>query len=202
MPLWKSSYSCFQVDPRFAIPLYSIGLTALISCLLGLINIGSSVAFNAIISLVAAGFFSTYIITITLMIRKRLSGEPIEFGPWNMGRWGLAVNVYAVLYSIIVTVFSFFPPATPVTAVSMSKSLISVAMLEQVSNIFQTGRARCTVVSSYLGWCFMRSVVGSNGKGRSWIEGLPNRCHRRNKLRCACTWSTQSTFTEKGDEVY
>lgn len=116
------SHVVAKVDPRFAIPLYSIGLTALISCLLGLINIGSSVAFNAIISLVAAGFFSTYIITISLMIRKRLSGEPIEFGPWNMGKWGMAVNVYAVAYSIIVTVFSFFPPATPVTAVSMNWS--------------------------------------------------------------------------------
>ncbi|ORY16633.1 amino acid/polyamine transporter I [Clohesyomyces aquaticus] len=113
-----------QVDRRWAIPLWSIALTTLINFLLALINIGSTVAFNAIVSLVAAGLFSSYIITISLMIRKRLVGEEIPFGPWNLGKYGLAVNVYAVLYTVIVTLFSFFPPATPVTAVTMNYSCV------------------------------------------------------------------------------
>ncbi|KAF2182538.1 hypothetical protein K469DRAFT_740232 [Zopfia rhizophila CBS 207.26] len=117
-------FSCIiaRVDRRWAIPLYSIGLTALINSLLALINIGSTVAFNAIVSLVAAGLFYSYIFTISLMIRKRLIGEHIPFGPWNMGKYGLAVNLYALLYTIIVTFFSLFPPATPVTAVTMDWS--------------------------------------------------------------------------------
>jgi choline transport protein len=111
------------VDHRWAIPLYSIALTAVINALLGLIVIGSTVAFNALVSLIAAGLFSSYIITISLMIRKRLTKEPILFGPWSMGRYGMAVNIYALCYTIIVTVFSFFAPATPVTAVSMNWSI-------------------------------------------------------------------------------
>ncbi|KAF1974223.1 amino acid transporter, partial [Bimuria novae-zelandiae CBS 107.79] len=111
-----------KVEPPSAIPLHAIALTAFINALLGLINIGSTVAFNAILSLVAAGLFSSYIISISLMIRKRLAKEHIPFGPWNMGRYGLAINVYALLYTIIVTMFSFFPPATRVTAVSMNWS--------------------------------------------------------------------------------
>ncbi|KAF2471005.1 putative amino acid permease [Lindgomyces ingoldianus] len=113
-----------KVDGRWAIPLWSIALTALINSLLALINIGSTVAFNAIVSLVVAGLFSSYVITISLMIRKRLTGEDIPFGPWNMGRCGLVVNVYALLYTIIVTFFSFFPPATPVTAMTMNWSCV------------------------------------------------------------------------------
>lgn len=111
-----------KVDRQWSIPLYAIGLTAFISALLALINIGSSVAFNALVSLVAAGLFSSYIISISLMMRKRWKGEPIPFGPWNMGRADWPVNTFALLYTLIVTVFSFFPPVTPVTAVSMSWS--------------------------------------------------------------------------------
>jgi choline transport protein len=112
-----------KVDPHWAIPLYSIALTTLINALLALLNIASTVAFNALVSLVAAGLFSSYIVTISLMIRKRRTKEPIAFGPWNMGRYGLAVNIYALCYTVIVTVFSFFPPTTPVTAVSMNWSI-------------------------------------------------------------------------------
>lgn len=112
------------MDQRWAIPLYAIALTAVINALLGLINIASTVAFNAIVSLVAAGLFSSYMISISLMLRKRIKKEPIPFGPWNMGRAGFAVNVYALAYTVIVTVFSFFPPATPVTAVSMNWSCV------------------------------------------------------------------------------
>jgi hypothetical protein len=56
------------------------------------------------------------------MIRKRLLREEIPFGPWNLGKYGLAVNIYALLYTAMVTVFSFFPQETPVTATSMNWS--------------------------------------------------------------------------------
>lgn len=58
------------------------------------------------------------------MVRKRIKGEHIPFGPWNMGKYGFAVNIYALLYTIIVMVFSFFPPGTPVTALSMNWSCV------------------------------------------------------------------------------
>lgn len=81
------------------------------SLLVGLINIGSTVAFNAILSTLIASLYTTYIISITLMIRKRASGEDYHLGPWNMGRWGLPVNVFAIIFSMIAIFFSFFPAA-------------------------------------------------------------------------------------------
>ncbi|KAF2198697.1 amino acid transporter [Delitschia confertaspora ATCC 74209] len=131
-----------KVDRRWSIPLYSIALTAIINSLLALINIGSSVAFNAIVSLLAAGLFSSYIVTISLMIRKRVVGEHIPFGPWNMGKYGFAVNVYALLYSIIAMVFSFFPPTTPVTAVSMNWSIVVYSGVVIFGLIFWVVRGR------------------------------------------------------------
>ena len=96
----------------------------MINALLGLINIGSSVAFNAIVSLVVAGYFSSYLLPIIVMIFKRYSGEPIPFGPWTLGRWGLLINIVAALYTAIAIIFSFFPPSVPVNAQTMNWSCV------------------------------------------------------------------------------
>lgn len=89
-----------QVDKRTHLPLNSILLSAVISMLLGLINIGSSVAFNAIVSLVVAAYFGSYMIPLAIVIYKRIRKEPLEMGPWNMGRWGLAVNLFAMVCTV------------------------------------------------------------------------------------------------------
>lgn len=92
--------------------------------LLGLINIGSSVAFNAIVSLVAAAFFGSYIIPISMVAYRRAKGIPLELGPWNMGRLGLAVNLFSLVWLIITWIFSFFPIAIPVTPSTMNWSSV------------------------------------------------------------------------------
>lgn len=58
------------------------------------------------------------------MIRKRLSGEKIYFGPWNLGPYGLAINIFAGVYTFITVIFTFFPPSIPVNAVSMQYSCV------------------------------------------------------------------------------
>lgn len=113
-----------QVNKRKAIPLYSIALTGVINALLALINIGSTVAFNAVVSLVVAGFLSSYLLAIVVMIHKRLTTNEIALGLWNLGRFGLAINIYAALYTVITVVFSFFPPSTPVDKESMNYSCV------------------------------------------------------------------------------
>lgn len=104
--------------------MWTIALTAVINALLALINIGSSVAFNAIVSLVVASYLSSYLIPIVIMIIKRLGNEPIHFGPWHLGRWGLPINVFAAAYTLMTVIFSFFPPALPVTAETMNWSCV------------------------------------------------------------------------------
>ena len=59
-----------------------------------------------------------------MMIVKRFSGERINFGPWNLGRFGLAINIFAAIYTFITVIFTFFPPALPVTAKTMNYSCV------------------------------------------------------------------------------
>lgn len=52
-------------------------------------------------------------------MRERLTANILLFGR-NLGRWGLPINIIAVLYSLVTVVFSFFPPSVLVTAESMN----------------------------------------------------------------------------------
>jgi choline transport protein len=93
--------------------------------LLGLINIGSNVAFNAIVSLVIAAYFGSYLAPIAIIAYRRLTGIPLKMGPWNLGpRLGLATNLFALVWLIITLVFSFFPIAVPVTPETMNWSCV------------------------------------------------------------------------------
>ena len=63
-------------------------------------------AFNAIVSLVVSSYLSSYLLPIILMIRKRLRGESIPLGPWTLGRWGLPINIFAAVYTLITVYFT------------------------------------------------------------------------------------------------
>lgn len=92
----------------------------IVIALLCLINVGSSTALSAIISIGIAAIVISYTIPIILLIRKRIYHEPIPFGPWTLGRYGLAVNLYGALFGVFISVFAFFPTTIPVTAENMN----------------------------------------------------------------------------------
>lgn len=105
-----------------ALPLRSVAFCAIVTGLICIINIASTVAFNAIVSITIAGLFISYMIPIILMITKRLKHEPVRMGPWTLGKAGLSVNIIAVCFLTISVFFSFWPPAIPVTALTMNWS--------------------------------------------------------------------------------
>lgn len=116
-----------HVDKRATLPLRSIVFCTTFTAIICVVNIASTAAFNAIVSITIAGLFTSYLIPICLMIRKRLIGEDasLRFGPWKMGRTtGLIVNVLSSIYLVISVVFSFFPPAIPVTLETMNWSCV------------------------------------------------------------------------------
>ncbi|KAL4938964.1 hypothetical protein BDV06DRAFT_199866, partial [Aspergillus oleicola] len=116
-----------KVSPINCLPTYSILLTMSITCLLGLINIGSSVALNAVISMAVSGLYLSYLTVGTLLLWRRCTGAVSQFqtgedavnnvpgaklvwDPFHIpGMWGTAVNAYAVVYMVIVVFFSFWP---------------------------------------------------------------------------------------------
>lgn len=88
--------------------------------LLSTINVGSSIAFNAILSLSSLALFVSYLIPITCMIIKRLRREEIVFGPFSLGRYGFAINLCAWSFGIFICIFLPFPPTSKVTGSTMN----------------------------------------------------------------------------------
>lgn len=88
-----------------------------------MINVGSTVALNAILALTAVTVMTSYLICIGCVLLKRVRGEPLPPRRWSLGRYGFAVNVAAMCFLLPVYVFLFFPAATPVVASTMNWSI-------------------------------------------------------------------------------
>ncbi|KAJ5182359.1 Amino acid/polyamine transporter I [Penicillium cf. viridicatum] len=113
-----------HVSSESALPLRAVGLCASITGCICIINVGSTAAFNAIISLTTAGLFGSYEIAIVLMLIKKIRREPIPYGPWKLGKFGIIINIASICFLTIAIFFSFFPAEMPVTLASMNWSIV------------------------------------------------------------------------------
>ena len=135
-----------HVKPGWNIPLNSVILTFSITVGLSLINIGSTVAFNAIGSLAVSALLSTYMISFSCLILRRLRGPALPPRRWSLGRFGLAINVGAVVFLFVVWVFIFFPLEAKVTPATMNWNALMFAstMIFAVVYYFAWGRRSYT----------------------------------------------------------
>lgn len=127
------------VRPGWDVPVNAIFVSWLVACLLSLINIGSTVAFNSISSLSISGVIASYIISIGCMTRKRILNEPMLPSKFSMGRGvGLAVNVASLCYLVVFFVMSFFPIQTHPTvetlnwAAVMFVGIVALALIHYI----------------------------------------------------------------------
>lgn len=105
-----------QVHHHQNVPFNAVLTTSFLSFILCLIQLGSTVAFNIIISLNLIAFLGTYMISIGCLLLKRFRHEPLPPARFSLGRWGLPVNLFAFCYSLLTLVFSCFPVSVPVDA--------------------------------------------------------------------------------------
>lgn len=129
------------VHPTRKIPVNAIGLSCLISVVLSLINIGSSTAFNAIISLNVAALMFTYAISIGCVLHRRLT-DPESLPParWSLGRMSVFVNATALVYVLLALFWSFWPGSPKVDLDTFNWSVVifgAVAVLSVVMYFFK-----------------------------------------------------------------
>nr|POE51121.1 amino-acid permease 2 [Quercus suber] len=102
------------MNSKWQIPFNAVYTTSAVCIILGLINLGSTLAFNIVVSLSLLGLLSTYMISIGCVMWKRLKGDPLPPARWSLGRWGIWINGFAFFYSAFIIVFSCFPSYLPV----------------------------------------------------------------------------------------
>ncbi|KAI5777063.1 amino acid/polyamine transporter I [Geopyxis carbonaria] len=113
-----------HVRPGWDVPVNAVLVTLFLSTLLSLIIIGSTIAFNVITSLGQVGLVSSYIIAIACVARKRIVGEPLLPSKFNLGKWGLPINMIALAFLSLAFVFLYFPAAPNPTPESMNWSVL------------------------------------------------------------------------------
>ncbi|KAE8379021.1 amino acid permease-domain-containing protein [Aspergillus bertholletiae] len=109
------------VHPTLHIPVNSVIITCAFSLLMFLINIGSGVAFNAMLSLSTSPLMGTYMICICCVIVRRITkSPPLPPSHWSLGRFGMPVNVLALIYSSWAFFWSVWPVNREVTAETLN----------------------------------------------------------------------------------
>lgn len=131
-----------KVPPGWDLPLRAVLFTVMVSTLLSLINIGSTIAYNNITSLGVNALLSSYIVSISSVSLKRWRKEPLLPRRFSLGRAGFAINVFSVLFLILVYIFCFFPPVPNPALEEMNWSILiyGVVVLFSLLYYFLKGR--------------------------------------------------------------
>ena len=131
-----------QVNPYYKIPIRTIVLVGVIVCLLGLINIGSSTALIAVLSLSTLSLYISYLIPIIIFALRKIRNKHIPYGPFRLGPLGLYVNIFAIVYAIFICIFLPFPPMQPVTAKNMNYASVvfTFVLLFSLADWFVRGK--------------------------------------------------------------
>lgn len=131
-----------RVSLGWNIPLPAVTVSLTISALLSLINIGSSVALNAITSLGAVAVLTSYYLTISCVVYRRLSGPALPARRWSLGNWGLVINVAALAFLTPLIFFITWPLVTPVTATTMNWSSVMLCGTLIIALIYYVVKGR------------------------------------------------------------
>lgn len=131
-----------KVSPGWNIPLPAVAVSLTISTLLSLINIGSSVALNAITSLGAIAVLISYYLTIGVLVNRRLRGPALPMRRWSLGKWGIFINIAALMSLTPLIFFLTWPLVTPVTAATMNWSSVMLSGTLIVAIIYYAVKGR------------------------------------------------------------
>ncbi|KAF5676110.1 GABA transporter [Fusarium heterosporum] len=152
LPGWRT---LSKVNERTTVPVYAVLCTAVISVLLSLINIGSPVAFLNVTSLSISCLYASYLIAAGLLLYRRTTkgfalpgnadlpalantaGADLVWGPFHLkGALGIANNIFAMIYLVVIGFFSFFPPMVDPSLDMMNYSVVVTSGLVIFSVIY------------------------------------------------------------------
>lgn len=125
-----SSAFLSMVNPTLKVPVRMVLVVTFLQMLLGLIYMGSSTAFNAVLSMAILGMYASYFSPILFMFMygRRVSASVVRgmgTGVFSLGpRLGPVVNVVAMMWLLLAMVFSTFPTVMPVTPENMNYCVV------------------------------------------------------------------------------
>ncbi|KAG2359843.1 amino acid transporter [Suillus spraguei] len=108
-----------KISPRLGdVPVNALLLSTVIQILLGLIYLGSTAAFNAFVGVAVMCLGASYAMPVAISLMD--GRQDMHDAPFNLGRFGTAINAVAVFWIMFAMVLFSMPAVIPVTSVSMN----------------------------------------------------------------------------------
>ncbi|KAM0512152.1 hypothetical protein ACHAPE_009202 [Trichoderma viride] len=124
-----------RVHPRLGLPLNALILTSVVVIIFGLIFLGSSSAFNAIISASVVTLDLSY--GLPIMVNCLQGRKKLPERKWVLPSWfGWTADIISLSYISLTTVLFVFPPVLPVTGSNMNYCIVAFAIIIAIS-LFQ-----------------------------------------------------------------
>jgi choline transport protein len=121
--------------------------TLTFTVLLSLVLIGSDTAFNIIASLGASAILSSYIISITCITYRKITGYKLPPTRFPLGRAGLPINIVALCFLWLAFVLVFFPAEPDPTLEAANWSVLIYGVVVIFALLAFVTRKRFTYVS-------------------------------------------------------
>lgn len=99
-----------RVRPGWDVPLNAVLVTIGFSIIVSMIILGSPTAFWTIGNLCGVALFSSYIICIGCIAWRRIRGLPLLPSRFDLGQFGLTINLMAIAMLLVFWFFMFWPP--------------------------------------------------------------------------------------------
>ena len=95
-------------------------MSFLVTSILALLPLASSVAITAVASLSASLLLTSYMVWISTLLLRRLTGPNLPPRRWSLGKYGAVINIIALCFLNVFWIFSFFPSTAEVTTTTMN----------------------------------------------------------------------------------
>lgn len=114
-----------RVNTRLDMPLWALGLSTAVNCLLGCVYLGSTAAFNSFTGVATICLSTSYGLPVLVsLVRRR---QHVKHSPFPLGRLGPVINAICVVWIAFATVIFCMPVSLPVTPSSMNYASVVFA---------------------------------------------------------------------------
>lgn len=127
-----------KILPMTGTPILAVWVSVFWCIAINLIGLGSDVAIEGVFNVTAIALDWSYCIPI---VCKIFSTRFVP-GPWQLGKFGTVVNVYACLWTFFVTIIFLMPDARPVKANNMNYAVAYLGGILLFSTIYWYAQGR------------------------------------------------------------
>lgn len=96
-----------HVDTKLHVPVRMIVLISILQFVLGFIYLGSTTAFNAVLSMAILGMYLSYLLPIVYMSLYGRNPSVHKPGPFKLGKAGIYINIAALCWLVLAMFFRY-----------------------------------------------------------------------------------------------